>query len=113
MLANLCHTFELEDNCMDETDPWADILLAAAFVMRSTMHTTLNATPGQLVFGCDMIMNLKCEADWQAIRQCKQSVTDKTYLKESSKRIPHMHGVGDKFLLEKDANECKLNDKGP
>ena len=69
VLANLCCTFELEENCMDETDPWAGILSATAFAMRSTIHTTLNATPGQLVFGHDMIMNLKHEADWQAIRQ--------------------------------------------
>ena len=113
VLANLCRTFELEDNCMDEMDPWAGILSAPAFAMRSTIHTTLNATPGQLVFGRGMIMNLKCEADWQAIRQHKQSVTNENDLKENSKRIPHVHGVGDKFLLEKDANKHELNDEGP
>ena len=98
---------------MDETDPWAGILSAVTFAMRSTIHTTLSATPGQLVFGCDMIMNLKCEADWQAIRQRKQSVINKNNVKENSERIPHAHGVGDKFLLEKDANECELNAEGP
>ena len=70
-LASSCRTFELEDNHMDEMDPWAGILSAAAFAMRSTFHTTLNATPGQLVFGWDMILNIAHQADWQAIRQCK------------------------------------------
>jgi len=60
-----------------------------------------------------MILNLKHEADWQAIRQRKQSVIKKNDEKENSERIPHMHGVGDKFLLEKDANECELNTEGP
>ena len=60
-----------------------------------------------------MIMNLKCEADWQAIRQCKQSVINKNNVKENSKRVLHAHGVGDKFLLEKDANKCKLDNEGP
>ena len=98
---------------MDETDPWAGISSAAAFAMRSTFHTTLNATPGQLVFGRDMILNMTCQADWQAIRQRKQSVIKKNDRNENHKRIPHACGVGDKFLLEKDANECELNTEGP
>ena len=113
VLANSCRTFESEDNCMDETDPWAGISSAAAFAMRSTFHTTLNATPGQLVFGWDMILNLTCKADWQAIRQHKQSVTNKNNMKENCKRVPHAHGVGDKFLLEKDANKHELDNEGP
>jgi len=113
VLANSCRTFESEDNHMDEMDPWAGILSAAAFAMRSTFHTTLNATPGQLVFGWDMILSVTHQADWQAIRQRKQSVIDKNNMNENRKRIPHAHGVGDKFLLEKDANKCELNAEGP
>ena len=112
-LASLCCTFELDKNHMDAMDPWAGILSAATFGMRSMIHMTLNATPGQLVFGHDVILNLQCQADWQAIKQHKQSVINENNLKENSKRIPHMHGVGDKFLLEKDANECELNAEGP
>ena len=74
---------------------------------------TLNATPGQLVFGHDVILNLKHKADWQAIKQCKQTAINENDLKENSERISHTHGVGDKFLLEKDANKCKLDDEGP
>ena len=65
------------------------------------------------MFGRDMILNTACQADWQAIRQRKQSVIKKNNEKENSERIPHAHGVGDKFLLEKDANECELNTEGP
>ena len=34
-------------------------------------------------------------------------------MNENCKRIPHACGVGDKFLLEKDANKCEPNDEGP
>jgi len=112
-LADLCHTFKLENNCMDEINEWAGILSATAFAMRSSIHTTLNATPGQLVFGHGMILNLQHQVDWQAIKWHKQTVINKNNLKENSKRIPHTHGVGDKCLLEKDASGCKLNNKGP
>ena len=51
VLGNLIRTFELKENSMDDDDPWAGILTAAAFAICSTVHTTLKATPGQLLFG--------------------------------------------------------------
>jgi lipopolysaccharide biosynthesis regulator YciM len=54
---------------MDEKDPWGPFLSSAAYAMRSTFHTTLKATPGQLVFGRDMVLPIKFMADWGAIEQ--------------------------------------------
>ena len=48
VLGNLMRTFELETNYLDEDNPWAGLLSAVAFAIRSTYHTTLKATPGQL-----------------------------------------------------------------
>jgi transposase InsO family protein len=53
VIGNIIRTFELQDNYLDEEDPWKGILSAAAFAVRSTYHTTLQKTPGQLVFGRD------------------------------------------------------------
>ena len=63
VLGNLVRTFELEDNYMDEDDPCAGILTTAAFALCSIVHTTLKATPGQLVFRQDMMMNVKHKAN--------------------------------------------------
>ena len=60
--------YELEKYYLDEDNPWAGILSAAAFAICSTYHTILKATPGQLVFGRDMILNIKYIADWEAIK---------------------------------------------
>ena len=57
VIANMIRTFELEDNYLDEDDPWKGILSATAFAVRSTIHTTTQKTPGQLVFGRDIIFN--------------------------------------------------------
>jgi transposase InsO family protein len=62
-LGNIIRTFELQDKYLDEEDPWAGILSAAAFALRSTYHTTLQASPGQLVFGRDMMLNKKHKAN--------------------------------------------------
>ena len=64
----MVRTFELEDTYMDEEDPWSGILAATAFAVHSTYHTTLQATPGQLVFGRDMIFNIKHITDWELIK---------------------------------------------
>jgi hypothetical protein len=40
-------------------DPWGGILVAIAFALRSTYHTTLQAVPGQLIFGRDMVVNVQ------------------------------------------------------
>ena len=52
---NLGSTFNLQNNYLDEDDPWSSILAATNFVVCSTYHTKLQATPVKLVFERDMI----------------------------------------------------------
>ena len=101
VIGNMVRTFELEDSYVDEDDPWIGILSAVAFAVRSTYHTTLQATPGQLVFNRDMIFNIQHVADWKLIRDRKQQLINKNNDKENRKRIPHDYAVGDKVLLER------------
>ena len=74
---------------MDRTDPWSGILSAAALAVRSTYHTTLQATPGQLVFGRDLIFNIKHEANWKNIINRKQYLIGKNNKYKNSRRILH------------------------
>ena len=77
VIGNITRTFELESNYLDEEDPWMGILAAITFAVRFTYHTTLKKTPGQLVFGHDMIFNIQHVANWEFIRQNKQHCIDK------------------------------------
>jgi len=72
VIGNMISTFDLEENNLDEDDPWAGILAATAYAIQCTYHTTLQATPGQLVFGRDLILNCEHIADWEASKQRKQ-----------------------------------------
>jgi transposase InsO family protein len=101
VIGNIIRTFELESNYLDEEDPWKGILSATAFAGRSTFHTTLRNTPGQLVFGRDMIFNIKHEANWEFIRKRKQQIIKKNNEAENAKRIPHTYNVGDKVLIKR------------
>ena len=98
-LGNIIRTFEFYHESIDEADPWAGILAAAMFAIRATYHTTLQATPMQLVFGRDAIMNSTFEADWNFIRQRKQDLIRKNNLRENAKRISHEYKVNDKVLM--------------
>jgi hypothetical protein len=69
VIGNIIRLFELESHYLDENDPWKGILSATDLAVRSTFHTKLRNTPGQLVFGRDMIFNIKHEANWEFIRE--------------------------------------------
>jgi hypothetical protein len=75
VIGNIIRTFELElrleGNYLDEDDPWKVTLSATAFAVRSTFHTSLQSTPGQLVFGRDMIFNIQHISNWEFIKQRK------------------------------------------
>ena len=71
------------------------------FALRATYHTTLKATPSQLVFGRDAITNIMFEANWDEIKAQKQKRIKENNLKENSKRIKHTYKTGDQVLHQK------------
>jgi hypothetical protein len=101
IIGNIIRIFELENNYLDDNDPSKGILSATAFAVRSTFHTTLQHTPGQLVFGHDMILNVKHKANWEYIRAQKQNIIIKNNKAENAKRTPHTYNVGDKVLIKR------------
>lgn len=96
---NMIRTQRIKDS-RDLADGTFDgILSAIGFAMRSTVHTTTRATPSQLVFGRDSILNVNFEADWQYIKERKQKLIQQNNKRENSKRIPHTYSVGDKVMV--------------
>ena len=53
---------------LDNESHWERILLSTMFAIWSTVHTTTQHTPLQLVFGRDVILNINQEANWQLIK---------------------------------------------
>jgi hypothetical protein len=84
---------------LDKHFLWQGVLAAVRNAMRATVHTTLQATPTQLVFGRDAYLNTAFEADWQYIRDRKMRRIIQNNKAENAKRIDHEFKVGDKVML--------------
>ena len=61
----------LRNHTFDKLDPWGPILQNIVHEMHSTKHTTTEATPGQLVFGHDMLFDIPFTVSWTKIEQNK------------------------------------------
>ncbi len=115
-MGNIIRTFEAQDQDLDEDDPWLGILSATMFALRATYHTTLQATPMQLAFGRDAILNTTFEANWKFIQERKQRIIRKNNQRENRKRIPHRYKRNDLVLLNDETTKAKYGRnpwKGP
>ena len=101
-LGNIIHTFELQKIEVDEDDPWTGILSATMFAIRVTVHTTLQYTPMQSVFGRDAILNVQHEANWKFTTAQRQKFIYKNNKIENAKCIPHTYNIGDKVMIKND-----------
>ena len=90
-----------------DLDPIFDfegILAACRRAINSTVHTTLRATPTQLVFGRDAMLNVSFQADWEYIKDRKQKLILQNNRRENLTRLPHTYSVGDKVMVIEDPN---------
>ena len=92
----------------DELDMWSPILASVAYAIRCSHHSTLNATPGQLVFGRDMLLDLKFEPNYEQMWAKKQKRIKYDNIRENSKRVAHDYKVDDYVYIMKDGQYRKL-----
>eukprot|EP00957_Ditylum_brightwellii_P035318 2678573-Ditylum_brightwellii.AAC.1 len=76
--------------------------VAVRFATRATVHTTIQATPMQLVFGIDAILNVKHEVNWKYINERKDKIIKKKTENENKKRKLHHYQVADRVLVKGD-----------
>ena len=72
VIENLVRTFNITQTYVDEEDPWLGLLFAAAFGICSTINNLKGYSPGNLIFGRDIILPIKNKLYWELIRQWKQ-----------------------------------------
>jgi hypothetical protein len=87
-----------------ENGEWKGVLSAVRFAMRATLHTTMRATPMQLVYGRDAIHNIRFEADWQYIKARRQQVIRRNNERENAQRTPHTYQPGHRVMISQHQN---------
>jgi len=72
-LHNMIRSAQIKDRRdSDEFFGFQRVLAACRKAVNSTVHATSRATPTQLVFGRDTMLNASFQADWQFIEERKQ-----------------------------------------
>ena len=87
---------------MPDEDPWENILQSISWAINSTVHSTTNMTPGQLVFNRDMILHTTHVANWEYICCRKQHRINYNNDHKNKTRVLHVYTVGDRAYLMKD-----------
>jgi len=78
-------------------------LQAIAWALRTTYHTSLRTSPGQLAFGQDIIVPATYLANWHHIHERRQKNILYNNARENRSRIEHDYKVGDYvYVLSKD-----------
>ena len=78
-----------------------EFLTNAAWAIRSTHHTVLQASPGQAIFGRDMLFDIPFLCDWSEIGKRRQQLVDRSNARENKKRVPFDYEVGQKAMIIK------------
>ena len=104
-IKNMLRSFNMEQLQLDPCNPFGEIIARVAWAVRSTYHTSLGASPGQLVFGRDMLLDMTYETDWEALRIKQQNKINKSNIRENLRRYKYDYEIGDKIVIKRDVND--------
>ena len=77
-------TYNIKETYKDEDGPWLGILEAEAFAILSKLSRLKGYSPGQLLFGHDIILPIKHMLEWELIRQQTQTKINKDNIRKNS-----------------------------
>ena len=85
---------------MEDVNHLMDTTLATAtYSACAAIHSTLNISPGALVFHRDMLLDIPLIADLYLLRQQRQALIDRNLMVANQKRFSHNYQPND-YVLE-------------
>jgi hypothetical protein len=94
---------------LDPSEDWTSHCPAIAFAIRASFNRVLNATPAQVVFGCDMINPIKLFKSIEDIATRKEQQSRKDNVRINSKQLGHKFENGQEvYLFDNRDNRPKL-----
>ena len=83
----------------DHDDPVVDMLSAAAYAIRATVHGVTRYSSSQLVYVKDMILRTNVEVNVEHIRKRRENATIRNNQRENRRRIKYNYKEGDQVLV--------------
>ena len=71
VILNILFTKDIDNRVFYHIDPWGGTLASIAWEIRASHKCTTMVTPGQTVFGGDMLLNLTSVIDWRVVTAAK------------------------------------------
>ena len=90
---NILVTNDLDNKVIDFIDPWGKTLAYTSWEIRDSYNRTIQATPGQSVFGRDTILKLVPVIEWQFITAGKHQKVDIDNVWENARRVTHDYAI--------------------
>jgi hypothetical protein len=88
-----------------------DKLQYAAYAIRTSWHSILNATPGQLLYGQDMITRQLHFSNWNYLSKRRLQAILQDNDRENLQRLQHFYQVGDQIMLRIPKRDRKKEDQ--
>ena len=76
VVVSMLNTQYLANVMIDTVDPWKKILTSITYAVRFSHHSTLQATPGQLVFGRGMLLDINFQPNYKEMWIRKKNVSN-------------------------------------
>ena len=89
VILNMLSTKDLDKKVFNYIYPRGETLSSIAWAIRASYHHTIMTTPGQAVFGRDMLFKLASVVDWLFSTAVKQSQVDIVSFRENARRVMH------------------------
>ena len=100
VILNMFVTKDLGNKVFDYIYPWGETLASIAWAIRVSSRCNTMSTPGQAVFGRDMLFNLVSVIYRRVEIAVKQRKVDIDNVKENDKQFVHDYAIGNQVYVE-------------
>ena len=111
VILNMLVTKDLDNKVFDHIDLCGETISYIAWAIRASYHSNIMDTPGQAVFGRDMIFNLASVVDWRVVTAAKQQQEDIDIVQENARQVMHDCAIGNRCYVEMTGIYHKLDYK--
>ena len=90
---------------------WREILASIPYAVRCLCHSTLQATPVQLIFGRDMLLDINFQPNYKEMWLSNKKLINYNNKRENAKRVEYDSEFGHYAYVLRDGNYRKLKGK--